>query len=363
MNNKIIYLKIGCVDYEILTNIMTSAFNEDTSIHTDFNEDGPRGYNDGSLIKRLNENEAFQSYKIVYQNNIVGAYTVAIKYDNEYTLEMLFIDPQYRKNHLGSIVWKDIEEKYTDAKKWTVETPDYSKRNHHFYTKKCGFTFQRENTGDNGAKSFIFEKFIDSMKIITMESKVREQYKTVENMFPKRLARTIIYENPWVNLYVDKVIFAGGRLIEKHHYLHYDRQSVGIVIENNEDEILLIKSYRYVTSSIEWEIPAGRIEEGETPQEAGKREVLEETGYTVTEPRLICTFNPSNGMSDAVFNIVKCKSISSVGDFDKNEVKELKWVTISNIKEMIGKNQIKCGPSLIGLLLTLSGIEEVKSDI
>ena len=41
MNNKIIYLKIGCIDYEILTNIMTSAFNEDTSIHTDFNEDGP----------------------------------------------------------------------------------------------------------------------------------------------------------------------------------------------------------------------------------------------------------------------------------------------------------------------------------
>lgn len=59
-------------------------------------------------------------------------------------------------------------------------------------------------------------------------------------------------------------------------------------------------------------------------------------------------------MSDAVFNIVKCKAISSIDNFDKNEVKGLKWVTISNIKEMIGKNQIKCGPSLIGLLLILS---------
>ena len=181
-------------------------------------------------------------------------------------------------------------------------------------------------------------------------------------MFPKRLGRTVIYENPWVNLYVDKVIFPDGRLIEKHHYLHYDRQSVGIVIENDEDEILLIQSYRYVTNSIEWEIPAGRIEEGETPQEAGKREVLEETGYTVTEPSIIYTFNPANGMSDAVFNIVKCKAISSVDDFDKNEVKGLKWLTITNIKEMISDNQIKCGPSLIGLLLTLSGIGEIRSD-
>lgn len=158
MNNKIVYLKIYPVDYDILTKIMTSAFNEDTSMHTDLKEDGPRGYNDGSLIKWLNENKNFESYKIIYNNTIVGAYTVEIKANSEYNLEMLFIDPKYRKNHLGRIVWKDIEQKYIAAKRWTVETPDYSERNHHFYTKNCGFVFQRENICENGAKSFIFEK-------------------------------------------------------------------------------------------------------------------------------------------------------------------------------------------------------------
>ena len=158
MNNKIEYQKIYSVDYEILTRIMTSAFNEDTSMHTDLKEDGPTGYNDGSLIKKLNEHEGFESFLIICQNNIVGAYTVGIKQNNEYTLEMLFIDPDYRENHLGTIVWNDIEQKYIGAKKWTVETPDYSKRNHHFYTKKCGFTFYRENICNNGGKSFIFEK-------------------------------------------------------------------------------------------------------------------------------------------------------------------------------------------------------------
>lgn len=158
MSNKIAYEKIYPVDYEILTRIMTSAFNEDTSMHTDLKEDGPAGYNDGSLLKKLNEHENFESYKIIYQNNIIGAYTVEIMQNNEYTLEMLFIDPDYREKHLGAIVWKDIEEKYKDAKKWTVETPEYSKRNHHFYTKKCGFIFYRENIYDNGAKSFIFKK-------------------------------------------------------------------------------------------------------------------------------------------------------------------------------------------------------------
>lgn len=158
MNNGIKYQKIYPVDYKILTKIMTSAFDEDTSMHTDSKEGGPTGYNNGSLIKKLNEHQSSESYKIIYQDNIVGAYTVVIKPNAEYILDMLFIDPQYRKDHLGSIVWKDIEQKYADAKKWIVETPDYSKRNHHFYTKKCGFVFTKGNTYDNGAKSFIFEK-------------------------------------------------------------------------------------------------------------------------------------------------------------------------------------------------------------
>lgn len=165
MNNKTIYLKIYPDDYEVLTKIMIAAFNEDTSMHTDLKEDGPRGYDDGSLIKRLNEQKNLASYKLVYNNSIIGMYTVESKGNSEYSLEMLFIDPEYRQNHLGTIIWKDIEEKYVGAKKWTVETPDYSKRNHHFYTEKCGFKFNREKVCPNGAKSYIFEKQITNIII------------------------------------------------------------------------------------------------------------------------------------------------------------------------------------------------------
>lgn len=160
MNNKIEYKKIHSNDYEILTKIMTLAFNEDTSIHTELNEDGPTGYNDGTLIKKLNENEDFESYKIIYENNIIGAYTIGVKDNNEYILEMLFINPEYRENHLGTIVWKDIELKYSNAKRWIVETPDYSKRNHYFYTVKCGFNFSMEKIYDNGSRSYVFQKEI-----------------------------------------------------------------------------------------------------------------------------------------------------------------------------------------------------------
>jgi hypothetical protein len=158
--NKILYEKINTDDYAILTTIMISAFNEDTALHTNLKEDGPTGYNDGKLIRRLNEGKDYESYKIIYSGDIVGAYTIGIGNDKEYNLEMLFIDPTYRGNHLGAIVWKDIEEKYVDAKSWTVETPDYSTRNHYFYTNKCGFNFLKENIYNNGGKSFVFKKIM-----------------------------------------------------------------------------------------------------------------------------------------------------------------------------------------------------------
>jgi ribosomal protein S18 acetylase RimI-like enzyme len=158
MSNIITYQKINQDDYEKLTKIMTRAFNDDTSIHTNKTEDGPAGYNDGNLIKWLNEQKNFESYKIIFNQTIVGAFTIGIREQEEYSIEMLFIDPGYRKYHLGTMVWNDIELKYNEAEKWLVETPDYSTRNHYFYVEKCGFRFLKENVCENGEKSFVFIK-------------------------------------------------------------------------------------------------------------------------------------------------------------------------------------------------------------
>lgn len=172
-------------------------------------------------------------------------------------------------------------------------------------------------------------------------------------MLPKRLSRKTIYESKWVNLYADKVLFPDGRIIEKHHMVDCPRQAVGAVVENDKGEILFVHSYRYTTNSVEWEIPAGGIEAGETPCAAAKREVLEETGYDIIEPNFICSYNPANGMTNQVFNIVKSSAIGIVSDFDKNEIKEVRWISVKEIKRMIRDNEIKDGLALTALLLYL----------
>ena len=172
-------------------------------------------------------------------------------------------------------------------------------------------------------------------------------------MKPKRVSRIVIYENPWVNLYVDKVQFPDGRIIEKHHLLDFEKEAVAVLVENAQRQILLVHVYRYTTDTIEWEIPAGVVEDGESVLEAAEREVWEESEYETTNHELIYTYYPMNGISNQVFHIVRSQATRKMGDFDRNEVKEFKWVSRQEIQEMVKDKLVKDGFSLAALLLYL----------
>jgi ADP-ribose pyrophosphatase len=172
-------------------------------------------------------------------------------------------------------------------------------------------------------------------------------------MKPKRLARTVIYENPWVNLYVDRVEFPDGRIIKEHHLLDFEKEAVAALVEDAQGRILLVHVFRYTTDSIEWEIPAGIIEDGESIFEAAEREVWEESGYETINHEPVYTFYPMNGISNKVFHIVRCQATKKTGEFDRNEVKEFKWVTRQEIRELVEDRRIQDGFSLTALLLYL----------
>ncbi|MBN1995222.1 MAG: NUDIX hydrolase [Anaerolineae bacterium] len=176
-------------------------------------------------------------------------------------------------------------------------------------------------------------------------------------MKPKRLARTVIYENPWVSLYTDRVQFPGGRIVEKHHILEFGKTSVGVVVINPQGQILLVQAYRYTTDTVEWEIPAGNAEPGETVLAAARREVREESGYETTGHQLLYTYHPINGISNLVFHLVSCQATQKMGDFDRNEIKACRWVSLQEIRRMIGAKLIRDGYSLTGLLLYLHSNE------
>jgi ADP-ribose pyrophosphatase len=172
-------------------------------------------------------------------------------------------------------------------------------------------------------------------------------------MKPERLARDIVYQSPWVNLYLDTVKFPNGLLIEKFHLLDFPRAAVTAIVEDDSGNILFVRICRYTSGATKWELPAGGMETGEIEIEAARREVLEETGYTSDHHELIYSYYPMNGSANKLFHILRCKAVDYVQDFDKNEVSETRWFAKDEVKQMIKDKVITDGFTLTALLLWL----------
>lgn len=171
---------------------------------------------------------------------------------------------------------------------------------------------------------------------------------------PQRLARKVIYESEYVCLYADKVKLSDGHIIEKYHQIHHPHESISIVVFNERDEVLMIQAKRYTIKSLEWEIPAGSVEAGESKEEAARRECMEETGCTVKDLKFLCTQNPSNGMSDGVCHVFAARVDTESINFDENEVKMKKWVPKERVLEMLKNNETRDGVSILALLFAFA---------
>ena len=90
--------------------------------------------------------------------------------------------------------------------------------------------------------------------------------------------RRSIYESSWVSLDLVDVELPDGQRFEQH-VVRMARPVAGAAVIRDPGQVLLLWRHRHVTATWGWEIPMGRVEEGESPEQAAAREVEEETGW------------------------------------------------------------------------------------
>jgi ADP-ribose pyrophosphatase len=104
-----------------------------------------------------------------------------------------------------------------------------------------------------------------------------------------------VYDSPWCGLKRNQVRLPDGRLQEYHLFEISD--AVTVLPVTREGRVVMIGQYRYPHGRTHWEIPAGRIDAGESPEEAARRELLEETGHAAARLEPLPGFFPTNGIS------------------------------------------------------------------
>ena len=161
----------------------------------------------------------------------------------------------------------------------------------------------------------------------------------------------IIYDSPWVRLALTDIEIPGGPRFD-HHVIRMPAEAAGTVIDDPKRGVLLLWRHRFTTDTWGWEIPAGRVDPGETAIEAGAREAFEETGWRPGPLRELGRYFPHNGSSDAVFNLYITNSAEYVGEpTDPSESDRVEWVPWPVIRDEIGAGRVGDGLSLTALLL------------
>jgi len=136
-----------------------------------------------------------------------------------------------------------------------------------------------------------------------------------------------------------------------------------VVVDDPTRGVLLLWRHRFVTDSWGWEIPAGRVDEGESPIEAGARETLEETGWLPGPLRHLNTYFPHNGSSDATFNLYVTGSATFIGEpTDPYESDRIEWLSWPQIRAAIESGDVHDGLSLTALLWVLAMENNVTTD-
>ena len=137
-------------DAKKLAEIQKTSFDQESKLLNNNEIGGPPGYDSPSWQEDMMQ--YCEYFKVLYNGEIIGGALILIESNQVHNLGRIFIDPNFQNQGIGMKVMKEIERIFPECNKWWLDTPIWSVKNHHFYSK-CGFTKVREEDD-----LYIFEK-------------------------------------------------------------------------------------------------------------------------------------------------------------------------------------------------------------
>jgi ADP-ribose pyrophosphatase len=175
------------------------------------------------------------------------------------------------------------------------------------------------------------------------------------------LSSRVSYQGPVFSVTTDEVEEPGG-VRARRDVVRHSGSIVVLAVDDPapnlakatrkaEPRILLERQYRHAAQSMMWELPAGRIDDGETALTAAKRELLEETGYSARQWKRILHFYVSPGFLDETMTIYLAQDLQAgEAQPEPDEIIATRFFTLSEAKRMVLNGRIRDGKTISGIL-------------
>lgn len=167
---------------------------------------------------------------------------------------------------------------------------------------------------------------------------------------PEKLSSDRIFDGKVFDVDRDRVRLPHGREITVDVIRH--PPSAVIVPVPEPGQVILIRQYRYAVNQWLWELPAGSVDEGETPEEAARRECHEEIGQVPETIVRLAALLPTPGYCDEEMIFYRVSGLSTPdhdAEPDEDEDIEARTFELRDAREMVRRGEITDMKTVVGL--------------
>jgi len=172
----------------------------------------------------------------------------------------------------------------------------------------------------------------------------------VNHLTEKFVDSKIIFEGNLLKVYSDTVELPNGKKTAREFIKHPG--AIAVVPITKEGKIVLVRQFRYPVGKAILEIPAGKLDMGEQPDDCVLRELEEETGYVAHHIKKLRSIYTTPGFTDEVIHLYIADNLTLAKSHpDEDEFLDVEVYTKEQVKAMMQDGTINDAKSLLALLL------------
>lgn len=165
------------------------------------------------------------------------------------------------------------------------------------------------------------------------------------------LKREPIYQGKVINVAVETVELPGGGQVELE-IVHHPGGAAAVALDE-QNRVCLLRQFRHASAGWLWELPAGRIDPGESHFATAKRELAEEAGLEAEDWTDLGRLHSSPGIFDEVIYLWLARGLGSLPHaHEHGEVIEIHWMPLEQALDWCNDGTITDSKTLIGLYRT-----------